>query len=55
MWERCLESGDVMAHFALGYTHYELSDFHEAYDHLRFYTRLAPAQRDPGVEVIAAL
>jgi tetratricopeptide (TPR) repeat protein len=44
IWEHCLESGDVMAHFALGYTHYELGDYHEAYDHLRYYTGLAPAQ-----------
>ena len=32
-----------MAHFALGYTLYELDRFREAYRHLRYYTELAPA------------
>ncbi len=31
-----------MAHFALGYTLYELGRFHEAYRHLRHYTEIAP-------------
>jgi Flp pilus assembly protein TadD len=33
-----------MAHFALGYTHYELAHYHDAYRHLRHYAELAPAQ-----------
>ena len=32
-----------MAHFALGYTLYDLGRFHEAYRHLRYYAELAPA------------
>lgn len=41
-WRCCLEAGDGMAHFALGYTLFELERFHEAYRHLRHYTELAP-------------
>lgn len=32
-----------MAHFALGYTLYELERYHEAYRHLRYYAQIAPA------------
>ena len=32
-----------MAHFALGYTHLELGQNHDAYRHLRYYTEVAPA------------
>ena len=42
LWLACLESGDSMAHFALGYTLYELGRFPEAYRHLRHYTEIAP-------------
>lgn len=42
MWRCCLESGDSMAHFALGYTLFQLGQVHEAYAHLRHYTELAP-------------
>ncbi len=42
-WRRCLEAGDAMAHFALGYTLYELGRHQEAYRHLRYYTEIAPA------------
>ena len=42
-WRRCLEAGDCMAHFALGYTLYELERFHEAYRHLRYYVCIAPS------------
>ena len=42
-WLSCLEAGDCMAHFALGYTLYGLGRFHEAYRHLRYYAELAPA------------
>jgi tetratricopeptide (TPR) repeat protein len=42
-WLACLQAGDSMAHFALGYTLYELGRFREAYRHLRHYTEIAPA------------
>lgn len=42
-WLDCLSAGDCMAHFALGYTLYDLGRFHEAYRHLRYYAELAPA------------
>lgn len=42
-WLSCLEAGDCMAHFALGYTLYDLGRFREAYRHLRYYAELAPA------------
>lgn len=42
VWRCCLESGDLMAHFALGYTLFELERFREAYAHLRRYVDLAP-------------
>jgi tetratricopeptide (TPR) repeat protein len=41
-WRCCLEAGDGMAHFALGYTLFELGRHQEAYSHLRHYTELAP-------------
>src|SRR5581483_2783893 len=43
LWRACLETGDSMAHFALGYTLLELGCDHEAYGHLRHYVELAPA------------
>jgi tetratricopeptide (TPR) repeat protein len=43
LWLQCLEAGDTMAHFALGYTMYELGEFPTAYRHLRHYTKIAPA------------
>lgn len=42
-WTGCLQAGDAMAHFALGYTLYELGRFREAYRHLRYYAETAPA------------
>ena len=42
VWRCCLEAGDSMAHFAIGYTLYELVRFHEAYAHIRHYLDLAP-------------
>lgn len=42
-WTACLQSGDSMAHFALGYTLLEIGRFHEAYRHLRYYAEIAPA------------
>jgi tetratricopeptide (TPR) repeat protein len=41
-WLACLQSGDQMAHFGLGYTLYDLGRHHEAYRHLRHYARIAP-------------
>jgi tetratricopeptide (TPR) repeat protein len=43
LWLACLQAGDCMAHFALGYTLYALGRHHEAYRHLRYYTEIAPA------------
>ncbi len=42
-WLSCLAAGDSMAHFALGYTLYDLGRFHEAYRHLRHYTEISPS------------
>lgn len=42
-WLMCLQAGDSMAHFGLGYTLYELGRFKEAYRHLRYYAEIAPA------------
>jgi hypothetical protein len=42
LWRQCLEAGDAMAHFALGYTLFELGHHQEAYRHLRHYTEIAP-------------
>jgi len=42
LWLGCLQSGDSMAHFALGYTLMELGRPQEAYRHLRYYTDIAP-------------
>jgi len=44
IWRACLEAGDSMAHFALGYTNLELGNDRLAYRHLRHYCELAPAQ-----------
>ena len=42
LWLCCLEAGDSMAHFGVGYTLYDLGRFQEAYRHLRHYTEIAP-------------
>ncbi|MGE0065834.1 MAG: ADP-ribosylglycohydrolase family protein [Dehalococcoidia bacterium] len=42
LWLACLQAGDSMAHFGLGYTLFELGRFPEAYRHLRHYTEIAP-------------
>lgn len=42
LWLSCLQSGDAMAHFGLGYTLHELGRYPEAYRHLRYYTEIAP-------------
>ena len=41
-WRQCLGTGNLKAHFGLGYTLWELGRFQEAYRHLRFYTELTP-------------
>lgn len=43
LWLACLQAGDSMAHFGLGYSLYELRRYPEAYRHLRHYTEIAPA------------
>lgn len=42
LWVACLQAGDSMAHFGLGYTLYDLARYEEAYRHLRYYVELAP-------------
>ena len=42
LWLACLQAGDSMAHFGLGYTLYGLGRHQEAYRHLRHYTEIAP-------------
>ena len=41
-WRLCLESGDSMAHFGLGYSLFEIGEFREAYKHLRYYSQISP-------------
>ena len=43
LWRYCLQAGDLMAHYGLGYTLHELGRYREAYRHLRAYTELVPA------------
>jgi tetratricopeptide (TPR) repeat protein len=43
IWLQCLQAGDSMAHFALGYTLLDLGRRVEAYRHLRHYAEIAPA------------
>jgi hypothetical protein len=42
LWRSCLESGDSMAHYGLGYALLGEGRAREAYGHLRYYTELAP-------------
>jgi tetratricopeptide (TPR) repeat protein len=42
LWRQCLECGDSMAHYALGYTLLSRGRARDAYGHLRYYTELAP-------------
>jgi tetratricopeptide (TPR) repeat protein len=42
-WYACLEAGDSMAHFAVGYCLYELGRYREAYRHLRYYLEVSPS------------
>ncbi len=42
LWRRCLEVGEMKAHFGLGYTLVELGRPHEALGHLAMYTEICP-------------
>lgn len=42
LWRACLEAGDPMAHYGLGYALHELGRHREAYRHLRHSTEIAP-------------
>jgi tetratricopeptide (TPR) repeat protein len=42
LWLMCLQAGDSMAHYGLGYTLYDAGRHHEAYRHLRYYTEICP-------------
>lgn len=42
LWKMCLECGDQMAHYGLGYTLHGLGRHREAYRHARFYAELVP-------------
>jgi tetratricopeptide (TPR) repeat protein len=42
LWLACLQAGDPMAHFGLGYMLYDLGRYREACRHLRHYTEIAP-------------
>ncbi len=42
LWKHCLQAGDLMAHFGLGYTLWEIGRYEEAHKHLETYTRLTP-------------
>jgi tetratricopeptide (TPR) repeat protein len=41
-WRCCLQSGDQMAHFGIGYTLCDLARWGEALPHLEHYVRIAP-------------
>ncbi len=42
LWRQCLECGDFMGHYGLGYTLLELGRAREAYGHLRAYVEATP-------------
>lgn len=42
LWRQCLECGDSMAHYGLGYTLLELGRAREGYGHLREYVECCP-------------
>ncbi len=42
LWRQCLEAGDSMAHYSLGYTLLELGRPRDAYGHLREYVECCP-------------
>jgi tetratricopeptide (TPR) repeat protein len=41
-WRACLQTGELKAHFGLGYTLYDQGRHREAYSQLRTYTEIAP-------------
>ena len=41
-WRACLQAGDAMAHFAIGYTLYDLGRYEEAVEYLRHYVEISP-------------
>lgn len=41
-WLGCLEAGDCMAHYGLGIALLDTGEAVAAYDHLRYYSRIAP-------------
>ena len=43
-WRCCLQAGDPMAHFGIGYTLHDLGRFGEGLPHLRHYVEIAPHQ-----------
>ena len=43
LWRQCLECGDSMGHYGLGYTLLDLGRAREAYGHLRAYVEASPA------------
>lgn len=43
-WRCCVQAGDMMGLFAIGYTLYDLGDFEGAVRHLRHYVELGPAE-----------
>jgi tetratricopeptide (TPR) repeat protein len=43
LWRDCLQTGDPMGHYGLGYTLHGLGRLKEAYRHLRAYTEIVPA------------
>ena len=42
LWRQCLEAGDSMAHYSLGYTLLDLGRARDAYGHLREYVECCP-------------
>ena len=42
LWTSCLQAGDCMAHYGLGYTLHDLGEYRRAYQHLRAYAELVP-------------
>ena len=42
LWRQCLEAGDSMAHYGLGYTLLDVGRPREAYGHLRAYVEACP-------------
>jgi len=43
LWRECLQAGDLMAHYGIGYTYFGLGRHRETYRHLRAYAELVPS------------